>query len=198
MKAYLSLSVVAFVLGGLASIACSSSDAKSTPICQDDSQCQDDAKDGSPNGKSKSGSSSDDSDSTKGPSGSPKPGDASVDVGKPDAGAPPSDKDCVDLETCCDGLADFGTQLACVGLAMAGEPQQCVDALKQCKAGGGTIGQVFQSEHPKCSSLAACCTKFHNDGYDTTAADCQEWVETVSEPQCEQTLTNYQSFGECL
>lgn len=198
MKAWLSFSLVTLALAGITTLACSASDSQGSALCQDDSECQDDdAK--TPSGKSKSSTSDDDSDDTSsGPSGKPKPGDASADVGKPDASNPPSDEDCVDLETCCDDLADFGVALSCVGIAMAGDPQQCADAMTQCKAGGGTIGQLFESDHPKCAQLATCCAKFHDDGYDTTAQDCQEWVETADETQCEQTLSTYQDYGECF
>lgn len=199
MKAWLSLSFVTLVLGGIATIACSSSDSKGSAICQDDSECQADGND-SGGGKSKSKTSNDDDseDTSSGPSGKPKPGDASADVGKPDASDPPSDQDCIDLEACCDGLDDFGDALACVGLAMAADPEQCASAKTECKAGGGTLGQIFATNHPKCSQLATCCTKFHDDGYDTTAQDCQEWVETAEETQCEQTLSTYQDYGECF
>jgi hypothetical protein len=187
MKANLSTSL-ALVLVGLAAFACSA-EKKSTPLCENGS-CDSDSE-----GNDKSSGKSSHGDGTL-PSGSvSEEPSKSADAGA-DANPGPTE-DCTVLNDCCLGLTDFTTQLACVAIAMAKDGQSCAKAVPECKAGGGTLGSTFQSDHPQCAALADCCKTFSDQGNSITAQDCALRAESGDDPSCETKLESYQEYGEC-
>jgi hypothetical protein len=91
--------------------------------------------------------------------------------------------------------------LACGGTSVLGNETACGVELAVCQGGGidtSGIGDLFKSNNPNCASLAKCCGHFQDEGFSETASDCGEWVQIQDETMCQDQLTTYQSYGECL